>query len=247
MKKIFGSFSKASKVVALILCAAIMLGGSIGLVAYAVDSGNKTENEKNNTLNSATGASNEKDDKIIKDETVYVLAGADGKVEKIIVSDWIKNALNSSSVSDKSELSDIENVKGDETYTVNGDNMKVWDAKGNDIYYRGNIQKELPVGITVSYKLDGKTVSASELAGKSGKVTIRFDYRNNQYRTVEIDGKEEKIYVPFVMLTGILLDNDVFYNVEVSNGKLVSDGDRSFAVGFALPGMQSNLGNDSLQ
>ena len=96
MKKFFGSFSKASKVVALILCAAIMLGGSIGLVAYAVDSGNKTENEKNNTLNSATGASNEKDDKIIKDETVYVLSGADGKVEKIIVSDWIKNALNSS-------------------------------------------------------------------------------------------------------------------------------------------------------
>lgn len=244
MKKFFGSFSKASKVVALILCAAIILGGSIGLVAYAVDSGNKTENEKNNTLNSGTGVSDEKDDKIIKDETVYVLAGADGKVEKIIVSDWIKNALNSTSVSDRSELSDIENVKGDETYTVNGDNMKVWDAKGNDIYYRGNIQKELPVGITVSYKLDGKTVSASELAGKSGKVTIRFDYKNNQYRTVEIDGKEEKIYVPFVMLTGMLLDNDVFSNVEVSNGKLVSDGDRSFAVGFALPGMQSNLGID---
>lgn len=244
MKKFFGSFSKASKVVALVLCAAIMLGGSIGLVAYAVDSGNKTENEKNNTLNSNTGASDEKDDKIIKDETVYVLAGADGKVEKIIVSDWIKNALNSSSVTDRSELSDIENVKGDETYTVNGDNMKVWDAKGNDIYYRGNIQKELPVGITVSYKLDGKTVSASELAGKSGKLTIRFDYKNNQYRTVEIDGKEEKIYVPFVMLTGMLLDNDVFSNVEVSNGKLVNDGDRSVVVGVALPGMQSNLGID---
>ena len=46
MKKFFGSFSKVSKVVALILCAAIILGGSIGLVAYAVDSGNKTENEK---------------------------------------------------------------------------------------------------------------------------------------------------------------------------------------------------------
>jgi len=34
----------------------------------------------------------------------------------------------------------------------------------------------------------------------------RFDYRNNQYKMVNIDGKSEKIYVPFAMLTGMLLD-----------------------------------------
>ena len=89
--------------------------------------------------------------------------------------------------------------------------------------------------------MDGKTVSPAELAGKSGKVTIRFDYTNQQYEYVEIDGQKEKIYVPFAMLTGILLDNDVFTNVEITNGKLINDGSRTAVIGIAFPGLQDNL------
>ena len=178
---------------------------------------------------------------ISKDEIVYVLAGADGAVKKIIVSDWIKNTAANSKLFDKSELTDIKNVKGDEKYTLNSGNNTVWDTQGNDIYYQGNIEKELPVGLTVSYKLDGKPVSPKDIAGKSGKVTIRFDYDNRQYETVTIDGKSEKIYVPFAMLTGMLLNNDIFSNVEVSNGKLINDGNRTAVIGIALPGLQSNL------
>ena len=178
---------------------------------------------------------------ISKDEIVYVLASADGAVKKIIVSDWIKNTAANSKLFDKSELTDIKNVKGDEKYTLNSGNNTVWDTQGNDIYYQGNIEKELPVGLTVSYKLDGKPVSPKDIAGKSGKVTIRFDYDNRQYETVTIDGKSEKIYVPFAMLTGMLLNNDIFSNVEVSNGKLINDGNRTAVIGIALPGLQSNL------
>lgn len=123
--------------------------------------------------------------------------------------------------------------------------MRVWNADGADIYYQGTISKELPVDLKVSYKLDGKAVSADEIAGKSGKATIRFDYVNKQYSEVTIDGKTEKIYVPFVMLTGLMLDNDVFTNVEVSNGKLINDGDRTVVAGFALPGLKENLALDS--
>lgn len=223
------------KITAFALCAVLCLSGVI--TAFAL-TGDKTEEpEKKLTAVSAEN----KEDKIAKDETVYVLAGADGSVKKIIVSDWIKNALGASSLTDTTGLTDIENVKGDESYTMNG-NAKVWDAQGNDIYYQGNIEKELPVGLTVTYTLNGKKVSADEIAGKTGKVSIRFDYDNRQYETVKIDGKDEKIYVPFAMLTGMLLDNDCFRNVEVSNGKLINDGDRTAVVGIALPGMQENLG-----
>lgn len=182
--------------------------------------------------------------KLQKDETVYVLASADGTVKKIIVSDWIKNTLKSSTLTDYSELENAENVKGDESYTVSGENCRVWDAQGNDIYYQGNIDKELPVDLSVTYYLDGKVVSADEIKGKSGKVKIRYDYRNKQYETVNIDGKDEKIYVPFVMITGLMLDNDIFTNVNVTNGKLINDGDRTIVAGFALPGMQENLNLD---
>lgn len=205
----------------------------------------KKKDDVKDTETTVSESTSAKDTKTAKDETVYVIANADGSVKKIIVSDWIKNSLNEKNLKDKSELKDIKNVKGDESYVMDSDNMRVWNADGADIYYQGTISKELPVDLKVSYKLDGKAVSADEIAGKSGKATIRFDYVNKQYSEVTIDGKTEKIYVPFVMLTGLMLDNDVFTNVEVSNGKLINDGDRTVVAGFALPGLKENLALDS--
>lgn len=178
--------------------------------------------------------------KATKDETVYVLSGADGSVNQIIVSDWLKNTNYEPLLNDVSELQNIENVKGDEEYSADG-NALIWNAAGNDIYYQGSSEKELPVTMSVSYSLDGAPISPSELAGKSGKVTIRFDYQNNMYELVDIDGKQEKIYVPFAMLTGLVLDNESFRNIQVSNGKLINDGDRTFVVGIAFPGLQEDL------
>ncbi len=225
---------KVTKIIAICLCAALCLGGAG--VAFA-QTGSKQESAQPTAAQKAADLQQ----KISKDETVYVLAGADGSVQKIIVSDWLKNELGSASLTDKSGLSNIENVKGDESYSINGDNMTVWDAQGNDIYYQGDIQKELPVGLTVRYTLNGKAVSPEQLKGQSGKVTIRFDYENRQYETVQINGQNRRIYVPFAMLTGMILDNDTFRNVTVTNGKLVNDGDRTVVVGLAFPGLQENL------
>lgn len=221
------------------VAAAGVIAGT-GVTAAAFGTANKTEDTENTSAASSQAAETTEQKKPSKDETVYVLANADGSVKKIIVSDWIKNN-GGKTVSDKTELSDIKNVKGDESYVMDTDNMREWNADGKDIYYQGTISKALPVELKVSYELDGKPVSAESLAGKSGKVTIRFDYTNNQYKNVSIDGKNTKIYVPFVVLTGLLLDNDIFTNVEISNGKIINDGDRIIAVGFALPGMQENL------
>jgi putative membrane protein len=231
---------KTAKIMSLLLCASIILGSISGVVG-AANTKSAVKETSPAVTETKTAPSSPEDTK--KDETVYVITSADGSVEKIIVSDWIKNRLEGG-LSDRSELSDIENTKGDESYTMNGDSSLVWDAEGNDIYYQGSIDKELPVGITVSYWLDGKRVSADDLAGKSGRVTIRFDYDNRQYEQVNIDGKQEKIYVPFVMLTGMLLDDEAFTNVEVTNGKLINEGDRTAVIGIALPGLQEDLNLD---
>ena len=233
---------KFLKPLALVLCAAVC-AGSIGATVYARGAAQKQPEPKLDTPTVVSTADEAAAPE--KDETVYVLAGADGSVQKIIVSDWIKNTLESATLTDSSELSDVENVKGDETYTMDASNARVWDAAGNDIYYQGNIEKELPVTLKVSYTLDGKSVTPEELAGKSGHVVIRYDYENKQYETVSINGKQEKIYVPFAMLTGMLLDTDTFRNVEVSNGKLLNDGSRYIVAGLALPGMQESLGIDA--
>ncbi len=176
-----------------------------------------------------------------RDETVYVIANTDGSVRQIIVSDWIQNGLAAAQVEERSELSQVEAVKGSATYTLGQDNARVWDAQGQDLYYQGSIEKALPVDMTVTYQMNGQTVTPGQIAGKSGHVTIRFDYENRQYEMVEIDGTEEKIYVPFAILTGLLLDSDRFTNVTVSNGKLFCDGSHTAVVGVAFPGLQEDL------
>lgn len=239
------------KILSISLCVLLALGG-IGGTVYAVgvsaDAGPADAAPVDSSAESAapeTGSSYDPDaDRNVKDETVYVLAGADGSVQKIIVSDWIQNALGNDAIDDVTQLTGIENVKGNESYTMGGGNACVWNAKGNDIYYQGNLDKELPVSVAVSYTLDGQPITPAELAGKSGKVTIRFDYANNQYEMVDIGGKQEKIYVPFAMLTGLMLDNDVFSNVSITNGKIMNDGDRTVVVGLAFPGLQDSLGLD---
>ena len=222
-------------------CALPISLGGLGGTVYAMNAAGTPAPARPAPLESSANAA-PAGAKNIKDETVYVLARADGSVDKIIVSDWVRNTRGDALLNDATQLTDIENVKGDETYTLGGDNACVWDARGNDIYYQGSIDRELPVSVAVSYTLDGQPVTPEELAGKSGKVAIRFDYANNQYELVDINGKQEKIYVPFAMLTGVVLDNDVFANVSVSNGKIVNDGDRTIVAGLALPGLQDSLG-----
>lgn len=239
------------KMLSISLCVLLALGG-IGGTVYAMGVSADAGSPDAAPVNSGAGSTAPKTSssydpdagRNVKDETVYVLAGTDGSVRKIIVSDWIQNALGSDAINDVTQLTGIENVKGNESYTMGGNSSCVWNAKGNDIYYQGDLDQELPVAVTVSYMLDGQPIAPAELAGKSGKVTIRFDYTNHQYELLEIDGKQEKIYVPFAMLTGLMLDNDVFTNVSVTNGKIMNDGDRTIVAGLAFPGLQESLGLD---
>lgn len=221
-----------------VLIALLTAAGGAGIGVYAVNSADTTQvqetEKKSNEINEKD--KEEEFERNLKDETVYVLSSADGTAEKIIVSDWLKNILNSSEISDCTELDDIVNVKGDETFTDGK-----WNSDGSDIYYTGTIEKSLPVTMSVSYTLDGQSVSPEEIKGKSGEVTIRFSYRNNQKETVTVDGEKKEMYVPFAVITGVILDSESFKNVEVTNGKLLSDGDRTVIAGYSLPGMRDNL------
>ena len=182
-----------------------------------------------------------------KEETVYVLADASGGVEKIIVSDWLKNKDGDSTLQDASDLQNIENVKGYETFVSDGKNGLTWQADGADIYYQGSTEKQLPVAVKLTYKLDGKEVKPEEIAGKSGRVTIRMDYENKETRTVEVNGRKEEIHIPFAMLSGMLLPQDTFSNIQVTNGRLLSEGNNSIVVGIAFPGLKESLNWEELK
>ena len=182
-----------------------------------------------------------------KTETVYVNADPDGNVEKITVSNWLRNSGGADDLDDYTILNDVKNVKGDEEYTKNPDGTITWHTGGKDIYYQGETSQHLPVSVKVSYYLDGKKMSAKEIAGKSGKVRIRFDYINNSYERMKIKDKEYTIHTPFSAVTALIMDSDYFSNVEVENGRVINDGTRNIVIGMALPGLEDSLKLTSLE
>lgn len=176
-----------------------------------------------------------------KDETVYSKLDSEGNNYKTIVSTHIENKENADVINDLSDLINIKNTSGDETYTQNG-NKFIWNANKNDIYYQGESSKELPIECNVKYELDGQEISANDIAGKSGKVKVTLQYTNKEERTVDINGKKVKMYVPFVVIAGTVIENQNARNIEVSSGKVVDDGTKTVVVGMAMPGLQESLG-----
>ncbi len=236
-------FLKSKRVIktgACVLAAVIAAGGAGGYHVYAqkrtaeqTAAVEEKQAEEENLLSQVLKVQTGRDDSAVeKEETVYVVSEPDGTPNEVIVSDWLKNRSGALTIEDESDLTDIENVKGDETFTKGEDGKITWQADGNDIYYQGNTTKELPVDMKMTYYLDEKEISPEELAGKSGRVKIRIDYTNKE----QTDG----VYVPFTAVSGMVLDGN-FTNIEVTNGKVISDGSKNMVVGFAFPGLSDSL------
>lgn len=215
--------------VTLALMASLVVGNIAGTSVNVQAADNKdksTETKKTSetkTSSSATPA---------KDETVYVKVDDAGNQKDVTVSDQLKNISSLGTIDDVSDLKDIKNVKGDETFSENNGKL-VWQGDKKDICYQGTTTKKIPVGMKVTYELDGKKVSADDLEGKSGHLKIHYEYQN----TSADSGK----YTPFLMATGLLMDGEKFSNVTVDNGKVISDGDRDVVIGMGLPQLKEQL------
>ena len=178
-----------------------------------------------------------------KDETVYTNAKSNGEQYQTIVTDHLINEEDEKLLKDMTNLLNIENTSGDEKFTQDGESL-VWEADSNDIYYKGEIDQELTVKLNIKYELDGKEISSDEIAGKSGKVKITISFENKEEHEVQINGKTEKMYTPFVVATGTYINNDNNKNIEVTNGKAIDDGSKTMVVGLTFPGMQESLNID---
>ena len=176
-----------------------------------------------------------------KDETVYSKVKSNGESYQTTVTEHIKNTDDLETLNDISELLNITNTNGDEEFSRENNSI-TWKASGNDIYYKGNTEKELPIESSIKYELDGEEIEAKDLAGNSGKIKITINYTNKEERTVRINGKTEKIYVPFVVATGTMLDNTKIKNVTVTNGKVIDNGNKTLVVALSCPGLIESLG-----
>ena len=106
-------------------------------------------------------------------------------------------------------------------------------------------ETKIPVSLSIKYFLDGREISEKDLEGKSGRLTMRFEYSNLTEKTVKAGGKNKSVHVPFAVVTGMLLENESLSNISVKNAKTIDDGSRTAVVGLTFPGLQKDLGIDS--
>lgn len=99
----------------------------------------------------------------------------------------------------------------------------------------GNTKKtfslnQSPVDLKLTYFLNGKVISPEEIAGKSGHVTLRFEYKS-------LTG------APFAVISGTIFDNKKFSNISVDHGKVINDGESTIVAGVAVTNFNKNLPN----
>ncbi len=236
--------SAKTKIIALVMIL-LCIGGVYLLIQNAIGTGKamaKEEQNKQSTtaelahkaaaVSGADTSSNETG--LSKSETVYVKTDATGSAKNITVSDWIKNVGSRKQISDKSTLTEIENIKGDEKFSQDKDGNIVWEGAGKDIWYQGKTTKALPVGVQITYKLDGKNMSAAEMKGKSGHMVMTINYTNH----ATSDGNT----VPFTAATAMDMNSEHFKNVNVDHGAVIADGENNIVIALGFPGLSDALG-----
>jgi putative membrane protein len=177
---------------------------------------------------------------VTKDETVFALLDPSGRLEEVTVSDWLHSDRPDVLVRDRSDLTDIENVKGKDGPRASGSDL-LWQLSGKDLYYRGQSRKALPLAFTITYSLDGKPMAPADLVGKAGLVRVRVEARNLARTEVTIDGKKRILYTPMLVVIGANLPAATFRDIEITGGRLVTDGKNNIVAGVLLPGLAESV------
>ncbi len=180
-----------------------------------------------------------------KDETIYAKLDTDGDVSKVIVSEHLENTKEKET-KDRTKLENIENVNGNEKHTLDNGKL-IWESNGKDIYYQGITRDQLPVTLKIAYYLNGSKSTIANMLGKKGTVKIVLKYSNNDKHTVNVNGKNETLYTPFVVATTTIIPNTTNKNIKVTNGKVITNGTNSVVVALSTPGLYESLEIDKLK
>lgn len=182
---------------------------------------------------------------LTKKETVYTELNSDGSISNITVNDHLINNDKLENIDDLTDLKDIMNISGDESFTLNGNKLS-FKAISNDIIYTGTTDKELPIKIDIKYYLNNEEKDVNDIIGATGKVKIVFNYRNISSCYRNVNGVNKVLYTPFVITTGMILNNEYNSNIKVTNGKAINNGNSNIIVGIATPGLADSLGLQEL-
>ena len=162
-----------------------------------------------------------------KHERVYVVTAADGTIKSITDSVRLENADGLDEIMDQTILTDIQNVGGKETFTLDGETL-TWKANGKDIAYQGTSDKTPALLPVVTLTLDGADVSFADLKDKTGDAVLTVTY-------------QQQAALPILALTVLPLPQEGITDLKLENAAVLSEMGRQALVGWAVPGADEKL------
>lgn len=145
---------------------------------------------------------------IVDNETVYVVAGADGSPRTTVVVDWLQvTGTGAMSITDPAPgTGELESLTdGFAPGRVGDDVVADVEVQGvGDYFYRVETDNALPLTVDVTYALDGADIAPADLAGKSGRLRITVALTNLLDRTETVTfegvgGMEESAEVTYTV------------------------------------------------
>lgn len=160
-----------------------------------------------------------------KEEVIYINLDTGGKVKDA----YAVNIFGAGDITDYGNYSSVQMLNSTEPISQNGDQI-TFSSEKHKVYYQGKLDNvEIPWNISLRYYLDGKEYSADEIAGKSGKLEIRFQVTENQ----ECSGS---FFDDYALQASFTLDTEQCSNISAPDATIVNVGSSKQLTYTILPG-----------
>ncbi len=148
-----------------------------------------------------------------KEEVIYVNADANANVDEVNV----VNIYGKGDITDYGKYTDVKLLNAVGKVSNNGDSVS-FKSDLDKIYFQGTLENaELPWNISITYYLDGKEITPENLAGKSGKLKIKFKITQNKKC-------KENFYADYALQAAFSLDTKQCSNIKADKATIANVG-----------------------
>lgn len=148
-----------------------------------------------------------------KEEVIYIMANADGSVDGV----YAVNIFDSGNITDYGNYDSVKMLNTSDEITTDGDKI-TFSTNSEKAYMQGTLtDAEIPWNISIKYFLDGEEMTAEEIAGKSGKLEIKFKITKN-------DNCKTDFYNSYALQASFTLDTNLCKNITADGATIANVG-----------------------
>lgn len=171
----------------------------------------------------------DKDGTADKQEVIYAkLSHAGALQEAYVVNVFTVEDEGAATIKDYGTYEAVYNLSTEAPLAQTSDAVTFTQETTTFSYQGNNPQITLPWNITFHYYLDGKEVTAEELAGASGDFTLTMETAKN-------DQGDASFYENYVLQTSVTLPDDCAFDVKSADGSIALSGSNTQVTFMTLP------------